>query len=66
MQNLFKFSSLLTLHVMIYTTFPRITAGGDYHYFCTKKGTIHLQNDLNSLSGFTILCNVVVEIIFNP
>ena len=38
MQNLFKFSSLLTLHVMIYTTFPRITAGGDYHYFCTKRG----------------------------
>lgn len=38
MQNLFKFSSLLTLHVMTYTTFPQITAGGDYHYFCTKRG----------------------------
>lgn len=65
MQNFFKFSSLLTLHVMIYATFPRITAEGDYYYF-SQKGDNNSQNDLNSLSGFTILCKVVVEIIFNP
>ena len=38
MHDLFTLCSLLTLHVMIYTTFPRITAGGDYRYFCTKRG----------------------------
>ena len=65
MQNLFKFSSLLTLHVMIYHISSN-NSWGRLSLFLHKKGTIYLQNDLNSLPGFTILCKVVEEIIFSP
>ena len=48
-----------------YTVFPLIIAGAIVIIFAQKGGD-YSQNDINTLSGFTILCKVVVEIIFKP